>query len=230
MKPHYQPANEYNTMKAMILAAGRGERLRPLTDTTPKPLLKIAGKMLIEYHLINLATAGFKDIIINTAWLAKKIHQVLGDGSQYGVNIHYSDETEALETAGGIIHALPLLGKEPFLVVNGDIFTDFDFASLKPLDATIQAQLILVPNPEHHQQGDFAINHGLLSNQSENRYTYSGIGSYSPRFFSGYKVEKLALAPLLRNKAENRCVSAQLYNGKWTDIGTIERLLSSGNP
>lgn len=217
-------------MKAMILAAGRGERLRPLTDTTPKPLLTVGKKSLIEYHLENLAKAGITQIIVNTAWLAKEIHHRLGDGGRYGVNITYSDEVEALETAGGIIQALPLLGNEPFLVVNGDIFTDFDFSSLEPLDTTMQAHLILVPNPEHHQQGDFAISHSLLSNQQPaNRYTYSGIGIYSPPFFSDHKVGKLALAPLLRNKAENGCVSAQLYNGKWTDVGSIERLLSLRN-
>jgi len=216
-------------MKAMILAAGRGERLRPLTDTTPKPLLTVGRKSLIEYHLENLAKAGITQIIINTAWLAEKIHHALGNGNRYGISITYSDEDEALETAGGIIRALPLLGEKPFLVINGDIFTDFDFASLKPLDATMQAHLILVTNPEHHRQGDFSICHGLLSNQTENRYTYSGIGLYSPRFFSDYKMEKLALAPLLRNKAEKQCISAQLYDGKWTDVGNIERLLSLNN-
>ena len=143
-------------MKAMILAAGRGERLRPLTDTTPKPLIKVAGKLLIEYHIYNLAKAGITEIIINTAWLADKIHDELGDGSKYNVSIQYSDEGEALETAGGIIKALPLLGNEPFLVVNGDIWCDYDFTKLPELEESKQAHLILIDNPEHNLKGDFA--------------------------------------------------------------------------
>ena len=143
-------------MKAMILAAGRGERLRPLTDKIPKPLIKIAGKSLIEYHIENLATAGYKDIVINTAWLAEKIHAQLGDGAQYGVSISYSDEGTALETAGGIINALPLLGKGSFLVVNGDIWCDYNFSKLPGLNPGIQAHLVLVDNPGHNPEGDFA--------------------------------------------------------------------------
>ncbi len=211
-------------MNVIILAAGRGERLRPLTDTTPKPLLKVGGKSLIDYHLINLASAGFKKIIINTAWLAEKIHQTLGDGSQYGIRLVYSDEGEALETAGGIIKALPLLGKSPFLVINADIWSDFDFASIQPLEAGIQANLILVNNPTHHPEGDFSITHNLLSNHNKPNYTYSGIGVYSPQFFNDCKQGKLALSPLLRDKADHKLITAQHYIGKWTDAGTIERL------
>lgn len=210
--------------RAMILAAGRGERLRPLTDTTPKPLIKVAGKSLIEYHLENLAKAGIKDIIINTAWLAEKIHAQLGDGSRYGVSIRYSDEGYALETAGGIINALPLLGEQPFLVINGDIWTDFDFSTLPALKAEYLAHLVLVDNPEHNTQGDFSLKNALLKNSGENSYTFSGIGIYRPAFFSGQKEGISALGPLLRQKAKLNLVSAQLYNGLWTDAGSVERL------
>lgn len=210
-------------MKAMILAAGRGKRLRPLTDELPKPLIKVAGKSLIEYHLLNLAKAGFKDIIINTAWLAEKIHQQLGDGTNYGVSIQYSDENEALETAGGIIKALPLLGNEPFLVVNGDIWCDLDFSTL-PTNLTSQAHLVLVNNPEHNKNGDFAIQESLLKNTGKTMYTYSGIGIYNADFFSNQQLAITPLAPLLRNKCNQHLVSAQHYDGLWTDVGTTDRL------
>ncbi len=211
-------------MKTIILAAGRGERLRPLTDKTPKPLLKVAGKSLIEYHLENLALAGFKEIIINTAWLAEKIHQQLGDGTNYGVNIQYSDEGKALETAGGIINALPLLGDEPFLVVNGDIWCDFDFSIFTNFKLSSQAHLVLVNNPEHNPSGDFALQEGLIKNTGEDMHTYSGIGIYSPAFFKEQKSGALPLAPIIRKKCEDALVSGQFHNGLWTDVGTIERL------
>ncbi|GMR01262.1 MAG: nucleotidyltransferase family protein [Gammaproteobacteria bacterium] len=222
-------------MKAMILAAGRGERLRPLTDETPKPLLKVAEKSLIEYHLENLAKAGFKDIVINTAWLAEKIHQQLGDGSEYGVTIQYSDEGDALETAGGIINALPMLGDEPFVVVNGDIWCDFYFSELPKLNvpersdkypwgANIQAHLVLVKNPDHNQDGDFALQDGLIKNTGESMYTFSGIGIYSATFFAEQKPGITPLAPIIRKKCEDDLVSGQLHEGRWTDVGTIERL------
>ena len=211
-------------MKAMILAAGRGERLRPLTDETPKPLIKVAGRSLIEYHIENLATAGIKEIIINTAWLAEKIHQQLGDGSNYGVSIKYSDEGTAMETAGGIINALPLLGSEPFLVVNGDICCDFDFSSLDALREGIQAHLILVENPVHNSAGDFSLHNGLIKNFGNPMYTFSGIGIYSTDFFAGQQSGISPLAPLIRSKCENNLVSGQLHKGRWTDVGTIERL------
>jgi len=168
----------------MILAAGRGERLRPLTDETPKPLIKVAVKSLIEYHLENLANAVFKRIVINTAWLSGKIHQQLGDGSNYGASISYSDEGEALETAGGIINALPLLGDKPFLVVNGDIWCDFDFSTLPELNNSTQAHLVLVNNPDHNQKGDFALQDNLIKNTGKPMYTFSGIGIYSASFFA----------------------------------------------
>lgn len=211
-------------MKAMILAAGRGERLRPLTDETPKPLIKIAGESLIGYHLKNLANAGFKEIIINTAWLAEKIHTELGDGSSYGLRIKYSDEGEALETAGGIVNALLLLGNEPFLVVNGDIWCDFDFSELPELQTGKQAHLILVDNPEHNQQGDFALQNGLIKNTAKTMYTFSGIGIYSTDFFRDLPAGSLPLAPILRKKCEKNLISGQHYNGRWTDVGTLERL------
>ncbi len=211
-------------MKAMILAAGRGERLRPLTDETPKPLIKVAGKSLIEYHLVNLASAGFNEIVINTAWLAEKIHHALGDGSRYGVSIKYSDEGSALETAGGIVNALPLLGDETFLVVNGDIWSDFDFSTLVDLSDGCKAHLVMVNNPEHNPDGDFAIANGLLCNTGKPRYTYSGIGIYSPQFFANSKQGVLALGPMLREQANTNQISAQHYNGHWTDVGSVERL------
>ncbi len=211
-------------MKAMILAAGRGERLRPLTDERPKPLIEVAGKSLIEYHIENLAQAGIEDIIINTAWLAEKIHQQLGDGSNYDVNIFYSDEGEALETAGGIINALPLLGDEAFLVVNGDIWCDFDFSTLPKLDDDKEAHLVLVDNPAHNAGGDFALQHGLIKNSGDTMYTFSGIGIYRPAFFSAQKKGISPLAPIIREKCEKDLVSGQIHSGRWTDVGTIERL------
>ena len=216
-------------MKAMILAAGRGERLRPLTDELPKPLIKVAGKSLIEYHIENLASAGIKEIIINTAWLADKIHQQLGNGSNFGASIQYSDEGEALETAGGIINALPLLGDEPFLVINGDIWCDLDFStldfsSLAKADPTLQAHLVLVANPEHNQKGDFSLQNSLIKNSGETMFTFSGIGIYRPEFFADQTSGISPLAPLIRKKSETNLVSGQLHQGLWTDVGTVERL------
>ena len=211
-------------MKAMILAAGRGERLRPLTDEIPKPLIKVAGKSLIEYHLQNLAQAGFKEIIINTAWLAEKIHQQLANGENYGVTIHYSDEGEALETAGGIINALPMLGNEEFLVVNGDIWCDFDFSTLPKLDDDIQAHLVLVTNPEHNLTGDFSLQDNRVKNNGNVMSTYSGISIFKPKFFADQKSGILPLAPLIRKKCDNNLVSGQTHQGLWTDVGTLERL------
>ncbi len=208
---------------AMILAAGRGERLRPLTDETPKPLIEVAGKKLIEYHIDRLKSAGVTRLVINTAWLAEKIHAALGDGANYGVSIRYSDEGEALETAGGIIRALPLLD-EQFIVVNGDVWCDFDYTEWMHQPSSYEAHVLLVDNPEHNAEGDFAIDNGLLANSGDPRYTYSGIGIYSKAFFAGQAAEKAPLAPLLRNKSEQKKVSAQHYGGKWTDVGTVERL------
>ncbi len=213
-------------MKAMILAAGRGERMRPLTDHTPKPLLKVGGKPLIVWHLEGLARAGFRDIVINHAHLGDQIETVLGDGRRFGVHIQYSAEGEALETAGGIAYALPLLGAAPFLVVNGDIFCDLDFSHLaqQPMDGVV-AHLVLVDNPPQHQQGDFVLDHGKLVEEGDSRLTFSGIGVYRPELFSGVvRGSKAKLAPLLRAEIGKGRVSAEHYRGHWVDVGTPERL------
>jgi len=211
-------------MKAMILAAGRGERMRPLTDVLPKPLLEVQGKALIVWHIEKLAKNGFKKIVINIAHLGYKIPELLGDGSKWGVSIAYSDEQEegGLESAGGIIKALLLLGNETFLVVNGDVFTDYDFQKNKELEDGILAHLILVPNPEHNPEGDFALDGNLVVDNKQ--YTFSGIGYYSPKLFEGVPYGKSALAPLLREAMKEGRVTGEFYEGRWLDIGTPERL------
>ena len=209
-------------MKAMILAAGRGERMRPLTDNIPKPLLKVAGKSLIEHHINNLKSAGFTELVINTAWLPEKIHQQLSDGSQYGVSIEYSDEKEALETGGGIKKALPLLG-DSFLVVNGDVWCDYDYSQLPVLADNMLAHLVMVSNPEHNPDGDFSITDDLLSNNMQDGLTFSGIGLYRSALFN-HKEQRFPLAPLLRQAADNEKISAEFFTGQWLDIGTPERL------
>ena len=212
-------------MKAMILAAGRGERLRPLTDSTPKPLLKVGEKSLIEYHLYKLEKAGIKEVIINTAWLGEQIQQTLGKGEKYNLHIHYSNEgNQALETAGGIIKALPLLGNEPFLIINGDIFTDYNFKQLLNLKLNGEAHLVMVENPDHNSKGDFALKNSLLENSGDSLYTYSGIGIYTKQFFAGYPEGVTALAPILKEKITQQKVSGELFKNAWTDVGTKERL------
>ena len=212
-------------MKTMILAAGRGERLRPHTDITPKPLIQVGKHRLIEYHLINLAKAGLKDVVINISWLADQIREALGDGSNYSLNISYSDEgEEALETAGGIINAMPHLGDEPFIVINGDIWCDYDLTRLMNRNLEYEAHLVLVNNPEHNTEGDFALEDDMIKNTGDEKLTYSGIGLYTQDFFAETKPGKKALAPILRKKSELNKVSGEIYNGKWVDIGTIERL------
>jgi len=214
-------------MKAMILSAGRGERLRPLTDHTPKPLLKAGKHRLIEYLIQSLVKAGINDIVINTAHLGEQFQETLGNGQQFGANISYSPEPEAgLETAGGIINALPLLGDEAFLIVNGDIWTDFPFEQLNGFSLSTDnlAHLILVHNPEHNLKGDFSLSAGKVNQSDEVRYTYSGIGIYHPKLFSGFEVQRLALKPILLEAIEQQQLSGQLYEGVWSDIGTIERL------
>jgi len=199
-------------MKAMILAAGRGERLRPHTDITPKPLIQVGKHRLIEYHLINLAKAGLKDVVINISWLADQIREALGDGSNYSLNITYSDEgAEALETAGGIVNAMPHLGDEPFIVINGDIWCDYDLTRLMNRNLEYEAHLVLVNNPEHNKEGDFAIEQGLIKNTGDNKLTYSGIGLYTQDFFAETKPGKKALAPILRKKSELNKVSGEIY-------------------
>jgi MurNAc alpha-1-phosphate uridylyltransferase len=213
-------------MKAMILAAGRGERMRPLTDHIPKPLLKVGGKSLIVWHLERLAKAGFKQVVINHAHLGAQIEHALGDGSQWGLHIQYSPEKTALETAGGIAKALHLLGSEPFLVVNGDTFTEVDFGDLThALSVNNHAHLVLVSNPPQHPNGDFAIEDGYLKNTGAQMLTFSGVGVYHPDLFASVvRGEPAKLAPLLRNSIAENKATAEYYQGVWHDIGTPERL------
>ncbi|NOT15844.1 MAG: nucleotidyltransferase family protein [Methylotenera sp.] len=213
-------------MKAMILAAGRGERMRPLTNHTPKPLLKVGGKPLIVWHLERLAKAGFEEIVINHAHLGAQIEAALGDGSQWHLRIQYSPEEAALETAGGIANALPLLGDIPFLVVNGDTFTEIDFGALThALQANNYAHLVLVDNPPQHPKGDFAIENGMLKNEGVPMLTFSGVGVYHPDLFKPItRGEPAKLAPLLRQAIAENQATAEYYQGVWHDIGTPERL------
>jgi len=214
-------------MKAMILAAGRGERMRPLTDATPKPLLQAGSRRLIEYHLENLAKAGFKEVIINVAWLGQQIIDVIGNGEKYKLKIHYSNEgDQALETGGGIYNALPLLGSEPFLVINGDVWTDYPFENLRSFQLKDKAHLVLINNPEHNPKGDFSINDSRLLNDERDRYTFSGIGVYSKDFFITSSDGKYPLAPMIRKYIDSNEISGEVYEGRWVDIGTPQRLES----
>jgi N-acetyl-alpha-D-muramate 1-phosphate uridylyltransferase len=209
---------------AMILAAGRGERMRPLTDHAPKPLLPAGGRPLIEYHIEALVRAGVRGLVINLAHLGGQIRRHLGDGARWGVAIRYLEEPPgALETGGGIFNALPLLGDAPFLVVNGDIWTDCDFARLGcPADAL--AHLLLVDNPEHHPRGDFTLEAGRIGNGEGGRLTFSGIGLYRAELFAGCTGGAFPLAPLLRRAADRGLVSGEHFRGAWQDIGTPQRL------
>lgn len=224
----------------MILAAGRGERMRPLTDALPKPLLRVGGKPLIEYHLENLARAGFTEIVVNHAHLGQMIEAALGNGERYGIGIRYSHEPAALETAGGIARALPLLkdgsknnhGVQPFLTVNADIYCEIDFSSLLPMLRHMQANpeenlayLVLVDNPDHHPGGDFVLDSGKVALPGKNNLTFSGIGVYQPSFFRDVLPGSVAkLAPLLRQAIAAGKIGGEHYRGTWMDIGTPERL------
>lgn len=211
-------------MHAMILAAGRGERMRPLTDATPKPLLRAGGKALIEYHLEALVRAGISDIVINHAHLGDRIEAVLGDGGRYGARIRYSGEPEgALETGGGIFQALPLLGEGPFLVVNGDVWTDLDYARL-PREFDGLAYLLLVDNPAHHTAGDFCLDGDRVHVCDGPRLTFSGIGLYRAALFRGCRPGRFPLAPLLRDAMAEDRVRGAHFQGRWLDIGTPRRL------
>jgi len=211
-------------MKAMILAAGRGERMRPLTDTIPKPLLRIGGQTLVERHIQALARAGFRELVINYAYLGEKLVAALGDGGVYGVEIYYSPEQPgALETGGGIFNALPLLGEAPFVVVNADIWTDFPFERL-PLQPTGLAHLVMVDNPAHHPAGDFSLTQGRLATQGPAMLTFAGIGVYRPGLFADCRTGAYPLAPLLREAMADDKVSGEHFHGTWFDIGTPERL------
>ncbi len=210
-------------MKAMILAAGRGERMRPLTDLLPKPLLAVGGKPLIVHHIEKLKTAGVTELVINHAWLGHKLVEILGDGSSLGVTIHWSAEESALETAGGIVQALPLLGAEPFLVINGDTWLDLDYHTLvsQPLGDDL-AHLWLVPNPPQHPNGDFALQEGRVMDTPA--FTFSGVGLYDPAAFAGLAGCARKLAPLLRDWMAQGRVGGSLLAGEWRDIGTVDRL------
>ncbi|MDT8408594.1 MAG: nucleotidyltransferase family protein [Wenzhouxiangellaceae bacterium] len=213
-------------MQAMILAAGRGERMRPLTDHTPKPLLEVSGKPLIVHHIERLRQAGFIDLVINLAWLGDAIEAALGDGRALGVSIRYSRETDgALETAGGIRHALPLLGPGPFLVVNGDIFCDYPFARLQHMQPRGAAHLVLVDNPDHHPGGDFSLDRGQVQPSGRSPgYTYSGLGVYRPELFRALPPGPLPLRPVLDRAIAAGLIGGEYHAGQWQDIGTPERL------
>ena len=216
-------------MRAMILAAGRGERMRPLTDRLPKPLVPVGGQPLIVWHLRRLAAAGLTDIVINHAWLGHEIEAALGDGSRHGVRIRYSPEARALETAGGIVQALPLLGPEPFLAINGDIWCDWDPAAAPAIGQALQpgqAWLALVDNPAHHPAGDFRLDAGgAVHADGEPRLTFAGIGVYHPTLFAGIEPGTAApLAPLLRQAMARGAVRGSRHAGRWTDVGTPGRL------
>lgn len=209
----------------MLLAAGRGERLRPLTDTIPKALVEIAGKPLIAWHLERLARAGLREAVINVSHLGERIVERLGDGGRFGVRLHYSRERERLETAGGIANALPLLGPGPFLLVNADIYCECDFARLSRIDLRGLAYLVLVPNPQHRQAGDFSLERGRVGDAAAPRYTYAGVAVMSPALVAPVRPgEKAPLAPLLYDAARRGLLAGELYQGLWQDVGTVERL------
>ena len=209
----------------MLLAAGRGERLRPITDTLPKPLVAVAGKPLIVYHLEALARAEIRSVVINLSWLGEKIRATLGDGSRYGVRIAYSEEGPVpLETGGGIHRALPLLGPAPFLVVNSDVWTDMDFSRVLTLEEGADARLLLAPNPPHHPRGDFGLEGDFVVEREADRFTYTGIGMYRPELFAGCAPGKFPLLPLLKRAIAARRLRGEIYRGEWLDIGLPERL------
>jgi N-acetyl-alpha-D-muramate 1-phosphate uridylyltransferase len=211
-------------MRAMILAAGRGERLRPQTDTVPKPLFEVGGKSLLEHHLEKLAQAGFGEIVINLAHLGGMIRDRLGNGSAWNLNIHYSQEPPgALGTGGGIQQALPLLGEAPFAVINGDVFTDYPLARLRAIKCDY-AHLVLIANPEHNKNGDFALQTGRIDPDGQPCYTFSGIGVYHPRFFKSSSPGHFSVVPMLIAAATENQITGEFYAGNWHDIGTKQRL------
>jgi len=214
-------------VKVMILAAGFGRRMLPLTETCPKPLLQVAGKPLLEHHILNLREAGFTELVVNAAHLSEQIEAFCGDGSQWGVHIQVSVESEPLETAGGIIKALPLLGEKPFVVVNGDIWCPFSFDLLRHVDLRpVGAHLVLVDNPQHNPAGDFSLEKELVQQviNTKQALTYSGIGVYSHAFFRGLPPGSRLLKPLLDSAIETDLITGQHWEGAWEDVGTPERL------
>lgn len=211
-------------MRALIFAAGRGQRMRPLTDTTPKPLLEVGGKRLIEWHLENLATAGVRDVVINTSHLAEQFPATLGDGSRWGLHIDYTCEgPQPLETGGGMVNALPLLGDAPFIAVNGDIRTDFDFSTLPETPQGL-AHLVMIDNPAHHPHGDFVLRDGWLRDEPSPRLTFAGIGVYRPTLLADAKPGIFSIVPLLRAAMRETKISGEHFQGPWTDVGTPQRL------
>ena len=213
-------------MKAMILAAGYGKRMLPLTEKLPKPLLHVKGKALIEHHLDNLAAAGFKEVVINHGHLGHMIEDTLGDGHKFGLSIIYSPEGPVpLETGGGMTKALPLLGESPFLIVNADIFCDYDFTRIPTLDIDVDAHLVLVNTPDYKTCGDFSLRDGNVLEDESPTLTYSGIAIYHPRILNGAKVERFSIIPRLRNAIESGRVRGTFHRGHWSDVGTPERLL-----
>jgi MurNAc alpha-1-phosphate uridylyltransferase len=210
----------------MILAAGRGERMRPLTDHIPKPLLEVAGKPLIIWHLEKLAKANFEEVIINHAHLGGMIEAYVGDGSRWNLKVTYSREGSPLETAGGIKKALPLIGDQPFLVVNADIYTDFNFATIKNRNLNdCKGHLVMVKNPKQHPDGDFFLQNNQIEREGKERLTFSGIAVYQPKIFEDINLEPVAkLAPILKKLIDAECISGEAYQGLWFDIGTPERL------
>ena len=223
-------------MKAMLLAAGYGKRLAPLTLKTPKPMLEVAGKPLLQHHIERLAACGIRDLVINTSWLAEQIEDYFGDGSQFGVSISWSREPQPLETGGGISKALDLLGHQPFLLVNGDVWTDFplDSLSAQSVADNKSAWLLLVNNPEHNPKGDFALSDGLVTNTLSAKYTFSGISVIRPQLLSDYtqtnpNQESFPLRDVLLPAIEAGKVMGTLYYGKWCDVGTVERYQALNN-
>lgn len=211
-------------MKAMILAAGRGERMRPLTDAQPKPLLEVGGKRLIEYHLEAVRRAGIDDVVINLSWHGDQIRNAVGDGLRWDLRIRYSDEGPvALETGGGIFRALEWLGPEPFMVINGDVWTDFNVSTLA-LPAGSHGHVVLVRNPPHHPTGDFGLKHGRVIEDANERYTFSGLAVYRGEFFAECRPGRFPLLPLLKRAIAAGTLSGELHEGRWYDIGTPQRL------
>jgi MurNAc alpha-1-phosphate uridylyltransferase len=223
------------SMKAIVLSAGRGERMRPLTDTTPKPLLTVAGKPLIVYHLEALARAGIRDVVVNLSWLGERIRTALGDGARYGVRIVYSDEGPvALETGGGVLKALPFLGPGPFLALSGDVWTDFPLAGLRLAPGDV-AHFVLTPNPDFRPQGDFGLSGGRITDAPP-RFTYANVGVFRPEFFANAEPGRFPLGPLMFEWSRKGRVSGELYRGRWHNIGTptqlseLEQQVSPRNP
>jgi len=210
-------------MKAMILAAGRGVRMKPLTDSVPKPLVRIHGKPLIQYHIEALKQAGITDIVINVSYMAGRVKGYLEHGQRFGVNIQYSPEKQPLEMAGGIIQALPLLGNEPFIVVSADIWTEYDYAAL-PKNPTGMAHIVLVDNPPDHPQGDFGLRDNIVLETADKRYTFGGIGVYRPELFDGLESSVMTIGPIFREAIPKKLITGEVFNGRWHNVGSLQQV------